>query len=187
MQYLEYWFNPNLNFDSIFLGQSAREQSRDHVSLHLERLPFEIWMEFSVIPGRMQMDGSSRRKVRGRKGCRPRFSWLSASPLDALSRAWLTEEKKRDGAQSSQLQAPHGNTSRRKRMLKTWKMAADFLNVYRCNGCLCSSVVLADVLEHNCNPAGENELSFMFGTCVFLLLAWFGLPMCFRLSYVEGK
>ena len=28
-------------------------------------------------------------------------------------------------------------------------------------------VVLADVLEHNCNSAGENELSFLVGTCVF--------------------
>ena len=36
-------------------------------------------------------------------------------------------------------------------MLKIWKMAADFQNVYRCNVCLCSSVVLAGVLEHNCN------------------------------------
>ena len=27
-------------------------------------------------------------------GCRPRFSRLAASPLDALSRAWLTEKKK---------------------------------------------------------------------------------------------
>ena len=34
--------------------------------------------------------------------------------------------------------------------------------------CLCSSVVLADVLEHICNPAGENELRFVVGTCVFL-------------------
>ena len=47
-------------------------------------------------------------------------------------------------------------------------MAADFQNVYRYYVCLCSSVVLADVLEHNCNPAGENELSFLVGTCVFL-------------------
>ena len=47
-------------------------------------------------------------------------------------------------------------------------MAADFQNVYRYNVCLCSSVVLADVLEHNCNPAGENELRFVVGTCVFL-------------------
>ena len=53
-------------------------------------------------------------------------------------------------------------------MLKIWKMAADFQNVYRYNVCLCSSVVLADVLEHNCNPAGENELRFVVGTCVFL-------------------
>ena len=37
-------------------------------------------------------------------------------------------------------------------------MATDFQNVYRYNVCLCSSVVLADVLEHNCNPVGENEL-----------------------------
>ena len=55
-------------------------------------------------------------------------------------------------------------------MLKIWKMAADFQNVYRYNVCLCSSVVLADVLEHNCNPAGENELSFVVGTCVFFYL-----------------
>ena len=27
-------------------------------------------------------------------GCRPRFSRLAASPLDALSRTWLTEEKR---------------------------------------------------------------------------------------------
>ena len=37
-------------------------------------------------------------------------------------------------------------------------MAADFQNVYRYNVCLCSSVVLADVLERNRRPAGENEL-----------------------------
>ena len=49
-------------------------------------------------------------------------------------------------------------------------MAADFQNVYRYYVCLCSSVVLADVLEHNCNPAGENELSFEVGTCFFLFL-----------------
>ena len=45
-------------------------------------------------------------------------------------------------------------------MLKIWKMAADFQNVYRYYVCLCSSVVLADVLEHNCNPAGENWITF---------------------------
>ena len=53
-------------------------------------------------------------------------------------------------------------------MLKIWKMAADFQNVYRYIVCLCSSVVLADVLEHNGNPTGENELRFVVGTCVFL-------------------
>ena len=35
-------------------------------------------------------------------GCRPRFSRLVASPLDALSRAWLTEERKRDCSQSTE-------------------------------------------------------------------------------------
>ena len=50
-------------------------------------------------------------------------------------------------------------------------MAADFQNVYRYNVCLCSSVVLADVIEHNCNPAGETNtfcgryLRFSF-TCI---------------------
>ena len=47
-------------------------------------------------------------------------------------------------------------------------MATDFQSVYCYNVCLCSSVVLADVLEHTCNPAGENELRFVVGTCVFL-------------------
>ena len=28
--------------------------------------------------------------------------------------------------------------------------------------------MLADVSEHNSNPAGENELRFVVGTCVFL-------------------
>ena len=59
-------------------------------------------------------------------------------------------------------------------MLKIWKMAAHFRNLYRYNVCLCSSVVLTDVLEHNCNPAGENKLSFVVGTCGFLSLAWIG-------------
>ena len=72
-------------------------------------------------------------------------------------------------------------------MLKIWKMAADFRNVYRYNVSLCSSVVLADVSEHNSNPAGENKLRFVVGTCVFLLLAWFRIPACFCLSYIVGK
>ena len=55
-------------------------------------------------------------------------------------------------------------------MPKIRKMAADFQNVYRYNVSLCSSVVLADVSEHNSNPAGENELRFVVGTCVFLYL-----------------
>ena len=65
-------------------------------------------------------------------------------------------------------------------------MAADSQNVYRYNVCLCSSVLLAEVLEPYCNPAGENELSFVVGTCVFLLLAWFGI-LSMLLSYREGK
>ena len=56
---------------------------------------------------------------------------------------------------------------------KNAKDLKDFQNVHHYNVCLCSSVVLADVLEHNCNPAGENELSFVIGTFVlcFLLFA----------------
>ena len=52
-------------------------------------------------------------------------------------------------------------------MLKIWKMAADFQNVYCYNVSLCSSVVLADVSEHSSNPAGENELRFVVGTVGF--------------------
>ena len=46
-------------------------------------------------------------------------------------------------------------------------MAADFRNVYRYNVSLCLSVVLADVSEHNSNPAGENELRFVVGVFSF--------------------
>ena len=49
-------------------------------------------------------------------------------------------------------------------------MAADFQNVYQ-NACFFSSVVLADVLEHNCNPAGEKELSFVVGPFCFLFVS----------------
>ena len=49
-----------------------------------------------------------------------------------------------------------------------YKIAVDFQNVYRCNQCVFSVV---DVLEHNCSPVGEKELSFVVGTCVFLLLS----------------
>ena len=45
-------------------------------------------------------------------------------------------------------------------MLKIWKMAADFQNVYRYNVSLCSSVVLVDVSERNSNPGGEKEFTF---------------------------
>ena len=72
-------------------------------------------------------------------------------------------------------------------MLKIWKMEADFQNVYRYSVCLCSSLVLAEVLEYYCNPVGGNELSFLVSTCVFLSLAWFGIPACFRLSCIVGK
>ena len=72
-------------------------------------------------------------------------------------------------------------------MLKIWEMAVDFQKVYRYNVSLCSSVVLADVSEHNSNPAGENELRFVVGTFFFVLLACFGIPACFRLSYIVGK
>ena len=73
-------------------------------------------------------------------------------------------------------------------MLKIWKMAADFQNVHRYNACLCSSVVLVEVLEHNCNPAGENELSFVVGTCVFFYLHDSGFQRASALSYtVHGK
>ena len=51
-------------------------------------------------------------------------------------------------------------------------MAADFQNVYRCNVYLCSPVVLADVLEQNCNPVSENELSFVIGSCTCVLFCF---------------
>ena len=67
-------------------------------------------------------------------------------------------------------------------------MAVDFQNVYCYNVSFYSSVVLADVLEHNCNPAGENELSFVVATGFFLFLCDSGFQRAFdRPSYIEGK
>ena len=73
------------------------------------------------------------------------------------------------------------------RMLKIdLKEGGRFTNVYRYNVCHCSSVVLADVLEHNCNLAGENQLTFVVVTCVFLSLASdSGFQACSVL--IEGK
>ena len=65
-------------------------------------------------------------------------------------------------------QAPHGNTSENQGSLI---LPPQKRQIYRYNVCFCSSVVLADILEHKCNPAGENETSFVVGTCVLLLLA----------------
>ena len=45
-------------------------------------------------------------------GCRPRFSHLGASPLDALSRTWQTEEK-RETARSLSLTRPLRFTGKR--------------------------------------------------------------------------
>ena len=43
---------------------------------------------------------------------------------------------------------------------KTWKMSADFQNNYRYNVCLCTSAVLADVLEHNCKSKRKTQVGF---------------------------
>ena len=99
----------------------------------------------------------------------------------------LTAITKQPFVHTYKCQASYGNTSEKERMLKIWKMAADFQNVYRYNASLCSSVVLAEVLEHYCKPVGENELSFVVVTCVFLLLVWFELPACLSLSYIWGR
>ena len=51
--------------------------------------------------------------------------------------------------------------------LSVWTDNASF-SIKTANVSLCLLVVLADVSEHNSNPAGENELRFVVG--VFLLL-----------------
>ena len=64
----------------------------------------------------------------------------------------------------------------RERMLKILNMAADFQNVYRCNVCLFSSVVLADVLVSRCvtfvtllSPAGIFPVAVTFLTTISLV------------------
>ena len=66
--------------------------------------------------------------------------------------------------------------------------AYQFQNVNRYNVCLCSSVVLADVLENYRNPAGENELRLVVGTYFFYFyLHDSGLQRASALSYIVGK
>ena len=65
--------------------------------------------------------------------------------------------------------------------------SARLQNVYRYNVCLCPSVVLADVLEHNRNRSSEDELSFVVGTCVFFYLHDSGFQRASALSYIVGK
>ena len=60
----------------------------------------------------------------------------------------------------------------RERMLKIWKTTADFQNVYSYNVCLCSSVVLADVLKHT-------ELQ----PCRWKRMNFCGRYLCFSFSY----
>ena len=119
-------------------------------------------MEFSVIPGRIQMEWFIPVETFRKKGNTFRgISFFSLSPeFPKISVPFV-----------------HSYSARLFKVLLPRKDAKDlkdggrFPNVYRYNVGLCSSVVLADVSEHNSNPAGENELRFVVGTFVFLLLA----------------
>ena len=114
-------------------------------------------MEFSVIPGQIQMERFIPMESFRKKG--NTFRGISFFPL-------LPEFPK--------ISVPFGHSySARlftvillRKNAKDLKDGSDFQNVYRYNVCLCSSLVLADVLEHKCNPAGESELRFVVG--VFL-------------------
>ena len=114
-----------------------------------EQWALTIWMEFSVIPGRIQMERFIPVEIFQKKG--NTFRGISFFPL-------LPEFPK------ISLLFVHSYSARLFTVIllrkKIWKMAADFQNVCSYYVCLCSSIVLADVLEHNCNPAGENELRF---------------------------
>ena len=116
-------------------------------------------MEFSVIPGQIQMERfipmeSFRKKGNTFRGISffpllPEFPKISVPFVHSYSARLFTVILLRKNA-------------------KDLKDGSDFPNVYRYNVCLCSSLMLADVSEHKCNPAGENELRFVVGTCVFL-------------------
>ena len=136
-------------------------------------------MEFTVIPGRIQMERFIPVENYRKKG----------NNFRGISFFWLLLE-------FPEISVPFVHTCTSARLLavilprKNAKHLNDggrFPNVYHYNVFRCLSVVLADVLEHYCSPVGENKLSFVVGTCFFLLLLWFGLPACFRLSYIEGK
>ena len=66
-------------------------------------------------------------------------------------------------------QGPHGSTSAiAQDRSERWRQIYKLLSI-QCVSLLVGSV--ADALEHNCNPAGENQLTFVVVNCVFLLLA----------------
>ena len=111
-------------------------------------------MEFSVIPGQIQMERFILGKIFGKKVIP--FEVFPFSRFYRNSRKFLYNLSPLTNASLLAVMLPKKNA-------KISKMAADFQNVYRYNVCLCSSVVLADVLEHNCKPVGENELRFVVG------------------------
>ena len=118
-------------------------------------------MEFSVIPGRIQMERFIPVESFQKKG----------NTFQGISFFLLLPE-------FPKISVPfvHSNSARLFTVILLRKNAKDLKDGGRFPKrlslqCVSLSVVLVDVLEHICNPAAENELSFVVGTCVFLLLA----------------
>ena len=119
-------------------------------------------MEFSVIPGRIQMERFIPVENFGKKGntfrgisffsLLPEFPKISVPFVHSYSARLFTVILPRKNA-------------------KDLKDGGRFPKRLSLHVSLCSSVVLADVSEHNSNPAGENELRFVVGTFFFVLLA----------------
>lgn len=121
-----------------------------------------ISMEFSVIPRRIQMERIITVECFRRKKFFPEFQEISVPFVRTVTSArLLTVILLRKNAKD---QKDSGRFPKRLPI--------------RCSVYLFSLVVLAEVLEHNCSPAGEKELSFAVGTFVFLLLTWLGPRAC---------
>ena len=130
-----------------------------------------IWMEFSVIPERIQMERFIPVESFRKKG--NAFRSISFFPL-------LLEFPK--------ISVPfvHSYSVRLFTVILLRKNAKDLKDGGRFPkrlSLLCVSLLVGSVGgQHNCNPAGENELRFVVGTCVFLSHSSV-LPS----SYIVGK
>ena len=138
-------------------------------------------MEFSVIPGRIQMERFIPVKNFRKKGNTFRgISFFSLLPeFPKISVPFVHSYR------ILQCQALHGNTSRKNAIdLKDGGRFPKRLSL-QCDSLLVGSV--GGRFRTQQQPCRWKRIAFCGRYFCFSLLAWFGIPACFSLSYIVGK